>query len=144
MYVKYMQKQERQNKIRHFIETHDILRQDELVSMLADLGAEVTQASVSRDLLELGITKLNGKYVRIEDKIEDIFSVQSIITAGENLIVLKCGIGMASAAALKIDNSRINGIAGTIAGDDTIFVAVKNAARQGSIVSELKKLFKNG
>ena len=140
-----MQKQDRQNKLRDFIETHEVARQDELVSMLAKFGSEVTQASVSRDLLELGITKINGKYSLVEDiKGEDIFSIQSIVVAGGNLIVLKCGIGMASAVALKIDNSGIKSIAGTIAGDDTIFVAIKNIARQRPIVSELKKLFKNG
>lgn len=140
-----MQKQDRQNKIRHFIESNDVVRQSELVSMLAEFGSEVTQASVSRDLLELGIIKRNGKYSLVEDiGNEDIFSIEAIMPAGENLIVLKCGIGMASATALKIDSCGHKDIAGTIAGDDTVFVAVKNTARQRSVVSELKKLFKNG
>jgi len=140
-----MHKEDRQNKILNFIESHDVVRQDELVNMLGDLGLNVTQASVSRDLLELGISKIKGKYsLSKEIQENDIFSIQSIESIGENLMVMKCGIGMAPAVALKIDNADIKGIAGTIAGDDTIFIAVKASGNRSRIVSAITRTLKNG
>ncbi len=106
-----MQKVDRQHKLVEIVQTKSVSRQAELVTLLGRAGFDVTQTSVSRDLLELGILKVNGIYTVIErGKSEDIFGLHSIRSAGENLIVIKCGIGMASAAALKIDNGKIENI----------------------------------
>ncbi len=140
-----MQKQDRQNQILRFIEVGRVTRQEELVQLLANIGFDVTQTSISRDLLELGISKRNGRYTLESDaKTNDIFAIQSVENVGDSLIVLKCGIGMASAAALKIDKAEFEGVVGTIAGDDTIFIAIKNSGSRTSVVSTIANLFKNG
>ncbi len=105
----------------------------------------VTQSSVSRDLDELGIIKANGFYaIPQKDKIENV-GLQTLEIAGENLIVAKCESGLASAVCVKIDREKIEEIVGTIAGDDTIFIAVKDAKMQKVTLKKIwEVLKKNG
>lgn len=132
-----MQKSERHNEILSIIRTERVERQDRLVDLLQDRGFDVTQASVSRDLVSLGIVKLNGRYtVPGSAKITGIGTVD-IVLAGENLIIVKGESGLASAIAVRIDALGINEIIGTIAGDDTIFIAVENAVCQKSALKRL-------
>ena len=136
-----MQKLSRQQLIRDLITSRPIARQDELARLLSERGFSVTQASVSRDLDELGITKFHGRYTtRPINGNRGEYGFISIDTAGEDLIVIKCGSGMASAAAVRIDAARIPEIVGTIAGDDTIFVAVKDGDDQQKATQELRSL----
>jgi len=67
--------------------------------------------------------------------------VSAIIPAGENLVVVRCSAGLASAAAVRIDGSKIGEIAGTIAGDDTIFIAVNGEHNQKMAMKKLKMIF---
>ncbi|HKP69030.1 MAG TPA: hypothetical protein VJV05_07085 [Pyrinomonadaceae bacterium] len=138
-----MQKTERQNRILDVIASRRISRQDELVGELRASGFEVTQASVSRDLDEIGVVKVDGRYSRAElnDAVPSPFGLKAIDTAGDNMIVLKCSSGLASAAAVQIDAEEINEIVGSLAGDDTIFIAVRNAHEQKSAVKKLRALF---
>lgn len=139
----FMQKLERQNLILELISEIPVHRQDELASMLHERGCDVTQASVSRDLDELGIVKVNGTYAVPVAASSDSnpFGIAGIETAGENLIVVRCASGLASAAAVKMDGARIDGVVGTIAGDDTIFVAVGGASSQKAVIKKLRMLF---
>lgn len=141
-----MQKQERHKLILDLIASRPIARQDELAELLRDHGAAVTQASVSRDLDELGVIKVDGRYTMIDvtSSSANPFGITAIQTAGDNLIVVKCSSGMASAATVRIDTERFDGIVGTIAGDDTIFVAVDDASDQRSAVKKLRSLFARG
>jgi transcriptional regulator of arginine metabolism len=132
-----MQNRDRHQVILELIAATPISRQDELVRLLGQKGFGVTQASVSRDLEKLGITKVNGRYVRRSAGRSGAFGTISICQAGDNLIVIKCGSGLASAAAVRIDSGAIPEIVGTIAGDDTIFVAVKGAKEQARAVRSL-------
>ncbi len=133
-----MQKKERQETILNLISARPISRQDELAKFLRKNGFSVTQASISRDLDELGIEKTNGVYTLPPEPVDaSIFGHIGAEPAGDNLIVVKCGAGLASAAAVRIDAAGLDGIAGTIAGDDTIFVAVKNAALQKELTEKL-------
>lgn len=136
-----MQKQERQDTILNLISARPISRQDELAKFLRKIGFSVTQASISRDLDELGIEKTNGVYTLPPQPSDaSIFGEIGAEPAGDNLIVVKCGAGLASAAAVRIDAADLEGIAGTVAGDDTIFVAIKDPALQRVLTERLLAL----
>ena len=135
-----MQARTRQQAILDLIGTRPVVRQDELAELLKDEGFSVTQASVSRDLEKLGVMKVNGRYTRPATSRISAFGRIAFSEAGENLIVIKCGSGLASAAAVRIDAASITEIVGTIAGDDTIFIAVKGAAEQTAAIKALRNI----
>jgi len=137
-----MVKPERQEAILKLIGAMRIERQSELVQVLRDHGFEVTQASVSRDLEELGIVKINGAYSQPERSANSFgIGLIGVEPAGDNLIVAKTYSGLASASAVRIDSARLDEIVGTIAGDDTIFIAVKGPKEQRSVIKRLWELF---
>jgi transcriptional regulator of arginine metabolism len=128
--------------ISELISKNVIRSQAEIVTRLRRRGFAVTQASVSRDLEDLGITKHNGKYrLASAGGFGGRFGKVSFVKSGNSLIVAKCASGLASAFAVDLDAQEIGGIAGTIAGDDTVFVAVKTAASQASVYRHLKERF---
>ncbi len=135
-----MIKNERQQTILNLINAGNIATQERLTKSLSEAGFEVTQSSVSRDLDELGIVKRGGFYSLPSNK-NARFGFIGLESAGENLLVAKCESGLASAVAVQIDRSKIVEIVGTIAGDDTIFIAVKNAKSQKSAIKKLWELF---
>lgn len=137
-----MNKKSRQNALLEIISHSPIYSQAELAAELSEKGFRVTQASVSRDLDELGIDKQHGRYVRsISTSNEADYGAVSFDTAGENLIVGRCASGLASAITVSIDRDGIAEIVGTIAGDDTIFIAVKNLESQPVVLERLAALF---
>lgn len=127
--------------IEKLVEDRPISRQEELASLLTASGFQVTQASVSRDLEELGIAKFNGAYSRKSVPPQMQFGLRSLNTAGDNLIVGKCDSGLASAVTVRIDAAGISQIVGTIAGDDTVFIAVANSDDQTTTIAAIKHLF---
>jgi transcriptional regulator of arginine metabolism len=136
-----MLKADRQKAIIEIISTGDVARQDELSSLLLEKGYQVTQASISRDFEELGITKVAGRYSMPRKSFGHSAHEQITLTpAGENLIVAKCFPGLASAMAVRIDAAPIPEIIGTIAGDDTIFIAVTDAAAQKTVIRKILEL----
>ncbi len=137
-----MQKEQRQTAILKLITGKQIAKQEELADLLEKKGFNVTQSSVSRDLDELGIIKLNGFYALPNKPRNAIaFGLLALETAGENLIVAKCESGLASAIAVKIDGANLSEIVGTIAGDDTIFIAVKNKDDQKTVIKRIWEIF---
>ncbi len=137
MRCEYMQKSERHRMISQVIERLDLSRQDQIVDQLNKDGLGVTQASISRDLVELGIVKANGVYtIPKTEKIAGLGTIE-FTTAGECLVVAKCQSGVASAIAVRIDSAGIKEILGTIAGDDTIFIAVQDPVAQRSVIKQL-------
>ena len=137
------QKTKRQQELVRLISAERISSQAELAERLRSRNFEVTQASISRDLDELGVIKLGGVYtmpVRPTDS--SLFGLRSLDTSGNSLIVAKCDSGLASAAAVKIDAARIPEIVGTIAGDDTIFIAVKDSKGQKAALKKIWAVFK--
>ena len=131
----------RHQKILEIISGTPIATQHELATHLSRRGFAATQSSVSRDIVKLGLTKLNGYYVAPEDAITPEGPVTRIDTAGDNIIVVKTEVGLAQPAALKIDRAEIEQIVGTVAGDDTILIAVKNVAAQRVAMKKIVKLF---
>lgn len=115
-----------------------------LQALLRKKGIEMTQSSISRFLNKAGIKKVDGQY-----KIPEIAEGESgkleylrVIQAGENMLVLKTPIGSASRAGYIIDASNIPGIAGTISGDDTVFVALIESGYAGSVKAQIVELFR--
>src|SRR5689334_299047 len=119
-----MNKRDRQNFLLDAVRQGRVTSQADLVSNLKRAGFEVTQASVSRDLDELGIEKVNGVYTRRRFE-RDLGNV-TFETAAGCLVVGHCMSGLASAVTVRIDRESLPGVVGTIAGDDTIFIAVKD------------------
>ncbi|HEX8735491.1 MAG TPA: hypothetical protein VF721_09225 [Pyrinomonadaceae bacterium] len=137
-----MQKEQRQTTILKLISARQIGRQEELAELLEKKGFSVTQSSVSRDLLDLGIIKVHGQYTLPRKPRNAVaFGLLSLDTAGDYLIVAKCEPGLASAVAVRIDDAGIDEIVGTIAGDDTIFIAVKNKDEQKGAIKRIWEIF---
>jgi transcriptional regulator of arginine metabolism len=128
--------------------------QEDLAASLQEEGFEVTQATVSRDIKELGITKTptgSGRYryvVPKERAVEDSrhrmrrLVQDSVISidSSENLLVIRTLTGNAHAVAAVIDNTGIPEIVGTIAGDDTILIVVKPKSAVISVMERFNKL----
>lgn len=136
-----MQKRARQLKLLELIAASSVGSQAELAELLQSSGHRVTQASISRDLDELGIEKDNGRYVRRSRERADSFDAVTFDTAGDNLIVGQCASGLASAITVRIDALSLPEIVGTIAGDDTIFIAVRSQADQRLLIERLRIFF---
>ncbi|HLG15583.1 MAG TPA: arginine repressor [Blastocatellia bacterium] len=134
-------KRGRQQKILDIISAKRIATQHQLSAELARHGHAATQSSVSRDIVELGLTKADGYYAAPRAALPVGGMISDLDTAGDNLIVVRTDVGQAQPAAIAIDNAGINEIVGTVAGDDTILVAVKNSAAQRLAIRKLVKLF---
>lgn len=137
-----MQKENRQAALLKLVAENKISRQDELAAILERAGFSVTQSSVSRDLVELGVSKVNGFYA-LPERLPNgmLFGLKSLEIAGENMIVAKCDSGLASACAVRIDSSGLDEIVGTVAGDDTIFIAVRDAKGQRAALRKVWEIF---
>lgn len=138
-------RQKRRQAILDIVTTRNIKRQSELVDLLQAGGFDATQSSVSRDLRELGISKLSDGYGQIgldsppDMEVPEGF-VRDVATAGGNLTVVKTATGAAQRVALFLDRSAWPEIVGTISGDDTIFVATRSAGEQKLLLSRLRTL----
>ena len=152
--VKTMARANRQLKILDIISKHDVDTQEELVDYLRSEGFAVTQATVSRDIKEMGIIKTlssDGRHYKYAaqqtkeataaDKFLSMFknTVISIKSSG-NLIVLKTEAGSAGPAAELIDKLSYDEVLGVIAGDNTIFVAVGGLDHVDTIRRRLEDL----
>ena len=124
-------------------------RQAELVRLLKRAGHAVTQSSVSRDLRDLGVLKARGRYVLPGEEVTrangDFGSlaqfVRGLRSAGPSLTVLRTTIGAAQSVAVAIDRAQWPEVAGTLSGDDTIFIATAGAREQGELLGRLRTLF---
>lgn len=115
--------------------------QAELRDSLERAGVFATQSSLSRDIEELGIVKHNGHYTVPRVSAATARGLLSLDIAGENLVVAKTEPGLASAVAVDIDRASIEEIVGTLAGEDTIFVAVRDAKEQRAAIKKIWEVF---
>ena len=137
-----MIKETRQQKILSLIRAKRIGTQEELTAHLERAGVVATQSSVSRDLVELGVVKHHGHYTMPRSSNDhSARGLLSLDTAGEVLVVAKCEAGMASAVAVEIDRAAIAEIVGTLAGEDTIFIAVTERKAQRAAIKKIWELF---
>ncbi|MBR2349920.1 MAG: arginine repressor [Clostridia bacterium] len=142
-----MNRQNRQTRLLEIIEEINVETQQELTSLLLKEGYKVTQATVSRDIQELGLLKVAGngsrsRYVKpLDPKLQRLRTLfhQSVLSidSTENFIVLKTLSGSANSAAMLIDNLENKEIMGTIAGDDTVLIIVKTKEGVNKIVKTL-------
>ena len=144
-------KQNRHNKIVQIIEKHAVETHEELADYLREEGFCVTQATVSRDIRELKLTKIpagegHQKYIILKDEVENINSrlIRVLregyisMTQAQNIIVIRTVSGMAMAVAAAIDAMKMDEVAGCIAGDDTIFVAVKTTEETSIVMDRIR------
>ncbi len=141
VHILTMKKGSRQKRILSLIRAKPIGTQSELKTLLERAGVPATQSSVSRDLEELGVVKHHGHYTVPRLNGAARRGLLSLDTAGDNLIVARTEPGLASAAAVEIDGAAIPEIVGTLAGEDTIFIAVGNSKTQRVAIKKLWELF---
>lgn len=149
-------KAKRHAKILELISKYDIETQEELLGKLKESGFEITQATISRDIKELQLVKVqveNGGYrysatpsyepADMSFKFHSVFKESVLdIDYSENLVVIKCYVGMANAACAALDSIHWKGVIGTIAGDDTILCVMRDKSQAPVYVKQLKKLIK--
>ncbi len=138
-----MDKEKRQQKLLSLIRARPVSTQGELAAHLERAGFAATQSSVSRDLEELGVVKRRGRYVMpgASNGAGARRGLVSLDVAGDALVVARCEPGLASAVAVEIDGAAIKEIVGTIAGEDTIFVAVTERRAQRAVIKKIWELF---
>ena len=136
-----MNKRERQQKILSLIQAKPIGTQEDLRELLERAGVPATQSSVSRDLEELGVVKHHGHYTLPRTNGAATRGLLSLDHAGDSLVIARTVPGHASAVAVEIDAAAIPEIVGTIAGEDTIFIACRDAKSQRGAVKEIWSIF---
>ena len=148
-------KTKRPRKIIELITNYDIETQEELAAKLVENGFNVTQATISRDIRELNLTKIatkggkqkyavqsssdivsNSKYMRVLND-----GIITMDTAG-NILVVKTVSGMAMAVAAALDAMQIKEILGCIAGDDTIMCVVKHAEETDRVKEHIESFIR--
>lgn len=146
-------KKVRLGKIIEIIEKYDVETQEELASYLREAGYDVTQATVSRDIRELKLSKvptgggrqkyiaikqddsrLGDKYIRV---LKDGFASMDM---AQNILVIKTVSGMAMAVAAAIDAMKFKEIVGSIAGDDTIMMAVRTVEETQTLMDKIRNM----
>src|SRR4026209_1479824 len=140
-YANVMNKRERQQKLLSLIQAKPVGTQEDLRALLERAGVPATQSSVSRDLEELGVVKQHGHYTLPRTNGAASRGLLSLDQAGDVLVIARTVPGLASAVAVEIDAAAIPEIVGTIAGEDTIFVAVRDAKSQRAAIREIWALF---
>lgn len=145
-------KRERQNKILELIAAKDIETQEELVDLLRAEGFNVTQATVSRDINELRLGKLaggNGKKKFAADPTGDAHLTGKYIRVlrdgfvsmdnAQNILVVRTVSGMAMAVAASLDALRMKEVVGSIAGDDTIMMAIRTTEETKVVMNKIRE-----
>jgi transcriptional regulator of arginine metabolism len=141
---------ERRGAIMRILRTGPVHKQQDLVRLLKKAGHDATQSSISRDLRELGVLKAGGRYVLPPDEVTRASGdfgtlaqfVRQVRRAGASITVLRTTIGAAQSVAVAIDRAEWPEVAGTLSGDDTIFIATANARAQDELIARLHTLFR--
>lgn len=146
-------KTNRQSKIIEIIQKNEVETQDELSALLEKEGFRVTQATVSRDIRELKLTKIptvsgRQKYAVITDAPENLSKkYERVLREGflsmdmaQNILVIKTVSGMASAVCAAIDAMKMREIVGSIAGDDTIMCAIRTVDDTYAVMKKIRRI----
>jgi transcriptional regulator of arginine metabolism len=145
-----MKRNIRHDAIKSIIDQNEVSTQEELTEFLKEKGFDTTQATVSRDINQLGLVKIAGKTKKfkyalkpsddVNGKIANIFKESVVsIESSLNLIVIKTYEGSANGAAAFLDKLKLQDILGTVSGDDTILVVAKSAEAVPLICKILKE-----
>ena len=141
---------ERRQTVVRILREGVVHRQEDLVRLLRAQGHDVTQSSISRDLRDLGVLKASGRYVLPSDEVsrtQGDFAmlaqfVRGLRRAGSSLTVLRTTTGAAQSVAVAIDRAEWPEVAGTISGDDTIFIATADGRAQDELIARLQATFR--
>lgn len=147
-------KSKRHLKILELVRKHDVETQDALSELLYEEGYEVTQATISRDIKQLRLTKSatpDGRYVYAVSDIDDyenstgkalgiLRDTIKHLDCAQNLIVMKTYPGMAQAAAAALDSLNYKEIVGSIAGDDTVMLILRDSRSASDFLEKLMKM----
>lgn len=150
-----MKKYTRQRLILDLIQENEIHTQEELSELLENSGVRATQATISRDIKELRISKVqtrDGEYHyaiidtvhdSLNERLDKIFK-SAVLTVKHNndIVIIKTISHTATVCATSITNAKIDNISGIIAGNDTIFIAVDDKTKLDGIVSEIKSIIR--
>jgi len=149
-------KSKRQNEILTIISEIDVETQDQLLLELKKRGLSATQATISRDIRELHLVKelsSSGMYKyavserkasnRVADRLRSIFKNGVLsFEAAQNIVIIKTMPGLASGAAATIDGMNIIGVVGSLAGDDTVALFMRNNADANQLCNEIEEMLK--
>lgn len=146
-------KSRRQSAILEVVEREDVRSQEQLRQHLASRGFDVTQATLSRDIKELGLLKRSSDGAYQPSGGEAMSAASALDMLGralaeyliniepvQQLVVLKTGAGQAQHVAIAIDKSRLPDVAGTLAGDDTILIIARDPKGAQAVVKQLREL----
>ena len=146
----------RQAKIVELVNTYDIETQEELAELLNQAGYNVTQATISRDIRELKLTKVatdrgRQKYVVLRQSGDGMAEkyVQVLrngfvsMDSAQNILVIKTVSGMAMAVGAAVDHLNLNGVVGCIAGDDTLMCAIRTREDTLQVMRQISRLIEN-
>ena len=152
-----MSKVARQKKILELISERNVSTQTDLTNLLIDAGFDVTQATISRDIRELQLSKVltgKGTYRYVAPKREDMVTglkfntalVESIthVEYAANMIVVKTIPGLAQAVATGVDNLTLADVLGCVAGDDTIMIVTRHENAAKNISERIRIMMKAG
>lgn len=141
----------RQREILAILDAQRVTSQTQLVELLRERGVGATQSSVSRDLRDLGVGWIGGRYARPTEREETDPGVTEVShflrgakAAGPHLTVVFTMAGAAQAVALAIDRAGWPELVGTMAGDDTVFVATSSAGDQKRFIRRLDSFLQEG
>ena len=149
-------KTQRQEKIMEIVATRDVETQEQLLSALQDAGFSSTQATISRDIKELHIIKELTKfgtyrYTTASKEVSGTFSnrlnsiFKECITGfdySQNMVVIRTIPGLAAAAASAVDAMEMSFVLGTIAGDDTVFIVMRDSNAAAAFCGEIRELLR--
>lgn len=153
------ERQKRLDQIKMILSSRKASGQAEILKLLAEMGTYITQATLSRDLKQLGAARIieggvykyvlpttpQWKRVGSDEDLSEMMKMPGFIsiTFSGNMGVIKTRPGYASSIAYNIDNGHIHGILGTIAGDDTIFIVIAEEVSEALIVKQLTEVVPN-
>ncbi|GMU00021.1 Arginine pathway regulatory protein ArgR, repressor of arg regulon [Corallococcus caeni] len=132
--------------ILQLISRQDVPDQAVLQTLLEEAGHAPSQSTLSRRLKKLSVQKVNGRYQRTEPPVVPVPLAPrvTIIEAPPNMLVLKTAPGYAQIFGLALDREEVEGLAGTVAGDDTIFIAVRDPSLLQDVREAVEQLIQRG
>jgi transcriptional regulator of arginine metabolism len=129
--------------IRRLLEANEITDQAVLQKLLEAEGHAPSQSTLSRHLKRLSIQKVSGRYQRVEPVAPQPAQPVRVLEAPPNMLVLKTSPGYAQVVAVMLDRTPdIMGLAGTVAGDDTVFIAVRDPSLLGEVRGQVERLLR--
>ena len=129
--------------IREIVRGHNIKTQRDLADQLQEVGYECTQATISRDIMEMGLVKSREGYYVLPEEMRLIRMVSELVkevrSAG-NLVVVRTHSGGAASVSAALDRANLKGVIGTVAGDNTIFLATEDATSAQEVEHAIDRL----